>query len=61
VTFISENIDFNNNYANAANDTFNQNQDGNYASTTVSTYNGRPIGVYQRLGISNDGLPVRVP
>ncbi|MCA9052731.1 MAG: DUF1559 domain-containing protein [Planctomycetaceae bacterium] len=61
VTFVSENIDFNNNYCNGAGDMCNQNRDANYASTMASLYNGQPIGVYQRMGIMDDGLPVRVP
>ena len=64
VTFVSENIDFNNNYCNnpGANGTLacDQGRNGSYAHP-MSTYGPNPIGVYQRLGIKDDGFPVRVP
>ncbi|MFV0445456.1 MAG: DUF1559 domain-containing protein [Planctomycetaceae bacterium] len=64
VTFVSENIDHNNNYCATVSGSLvcEQNREGFYANTTVMPpYNGLPIGVYQRLGIMDDGLPVRVP
>ncbi|MFV0444792.1 MAG: DUF1559 domain-containing protein [Planctomycetaceae bacterium] len=63
VVLISENVDYNNNYCTVTGGSVvcNQNYHSRYADPTVSVFNGRPIGVYQRLGIRNDGLPVRVP
>jgi hypothetical protein len=61
VTFLSENIDHNNNYCAANGTTCSQDQNVVFNSTSTGTFNGQPIGVYQRLGIIYDGLPVRVP
>ena len=56
VTMVSENIDFNNNFSNGAANC-NQDQDTSYTNTAC----GGPLGVYQRLGVRDDGLPVRAP
>jgi prepilin-type N-terminal cleavage/methylation domain-containing protein len=51
VTFISENIDFRQTYCNAAGDMCDQDRQAYYVE----------LGVYQRLGIMEDGYPVKVP